>query len=471
MTRGPTLNTSHKWLNIPDTELSRYNCYDTLATALGWQMLTQAMETNGQWQYYKERVRPFVPAVLEMQTRGLRIDTAELQRLRTDLGQELADTEAKVRSVASCPYTLNLNSPPQRAQFLYDEVGFKVPPATRKRPARSTNQDALLWILKGLRKSDPRELLEQMFHRSRLNTILTRYLTLDVDPDGRIRPRIKLTGAETGRLAYADPAVQQWPREIRTLVVAAPGHTLVAADYSQIEARILAKLSGDRVSLEVFHAGGDVHAANAQDLFAVSPGAWADLPAGLREEYRNFAKTFLYGISYGGSPETMHTKTFCPCPQCAGKVPPTAKMTTAQVTAAANRWFAHHQPVVQWRDALVADVRRTHTYTTPCGRKRYFCEPYPAFVRPLMNFPMQATAADIINEATVRLHHIHAAPIVLQHHDMLTLEVPTADVPRWAQVLRTEMERPVPELGGMVFPVDMKRGDSWGRMEKIPATT
>jgi len=152
-------------------------------------------------------------------------------------------------------------------------------------------------------------------------------------------------------------------------------------------------------------------------------------------------------------------------------VPPTAKMTTAQVTAAAGRWFAHHRPVVQWRDALVADVRRTHTYTTPCGRKRYFCEPYPAFVRPLMNFPMQATAADIINEATVRLHHIHAAPIVLQHHDMLTLEVPTPDVPRWAQVLRTEMERPIPELDGMVFPVDMKQGDSWGRMEKIPATT
>jgi DNA polymerase-1 len=449
--------------------MQRYNCFDVLATVRAWRGLERVLRANNQWDYYDQRVRPLLHPIMNVQRRGLRVDTDELTRLRHDLGEELADTERRIRAYSPDPYTLNLNASAQRAQLLYDQVGFKEPPPTNDRPARSTNQSALLWILQHLRKKDEphRDLLEQLFHRSRLNTILTRYLTLQLDPDGRIRPRIKLTGAETGRLAYADPAIQQWPREIRTLLVPEPGYVFIAADYSQIEARILAILANDQASLDVFAAGGDVHAANARDLFELSEADWAAANPTVLEESRNFAKTFLYGISYGGEPETMKTKTFCPCPKCAEKVPATATLTKEAISRASQRWFAIHAPVLRWRDALGEEVRRTHQYTNPMGRKRYFCEPWPTFLRPLYNTPMQSTAADIINDATVRLDQQYAARIVLQHHDMLMLEVPEGKADHWSRVLRQEMERPVPELGNAVFPVDLKKGVSWGRMSKF----
>jgi DNA polymerase I len=465
--QNATVNTDHKWLNLPDETMQVYNCFDTLATVRAAKGLRQTLTETGQLHYFESRVWPLVEPILAMQRRGIPVCRDTLNAYRESVRLELAETVTSVERLIPNGARFNLNSPPQRASLLYDTCGLKVPPPTRDRPARSTNQAAMTWIIQHLRKRDEpfRGVLEGLFHRSRLNTILSRYLDFAIRDD-RVFPRIKLTGAETGRLAYADPAIQQYPEEVRVIFKTKPGNVLLGADYSQIEARILAILSQDRASIEVFEAGGDVHAANARDLFGLTPVQWSDLSPKLVKEYRNFAKAFLYGISYGGNPETLKTKLFCPCPRCVAKVPPTATLGKDEVVRASQRWFHIHAPVPRWRDALVESVRYSKTYTNPMGRKRYFCAPYPEYLRELYNCPMQSTAAEIINDATIRLHKLNA-PLILQHHDALVLEVPEAEVQFWGRVLKAEMERSVPELGDAVFPVDLTWGSSWGSLKSL----
>lgn len=452
------VTTKSKWVQMDATQRDRYNCWDVVATARSYRGLREELQSNGQWEFYEREVWPTVPVVLAMQERGLGFDPVARAALREQLTEERADVERRIKAAAT--FAINLNSTHHRARLLFEDLQFK-PPKITGTGKRSTDQETLVKILQHLRKRDEpnRAVLENLFHRSRLNTILTRYLKVE-DREGRVYPRIKMYGAETGRMAYADPALQQYPKEARILYRASPGCHFVAADYSQLEARILAVLAQDRTSLAAFAAGEDIHRSNARDLFGKALDQVVDVAP-----YRNFAKGFLYGISYGGSPETMKTKLFCPCPRCADKVPPTVKLPRSQITEASQRWFAIHEPVLRFRERLAEQVRQHHFYVNPLGRKRYFCTPWPSVERELYNFPMQSTAADIINRAMRVLHEEYNAPIVLQMHDSLMLEVPSGTIAHWSFILREVMERPVAELDGTTFPVDVEVGESWGDMK------
>jgi DNA polymerase-1 len=308
-----------------------------------------------------------------------------------------------------------------------------------------------------------RDILLDLFHRSRLSTIVTRYLKVE-EVDGRLRPTIKLYGAKTGRLSYSDPSLQQWPKEVRYLVQPGAGHIYIAADYSQLEARIMAILAQDRPSLDVLAVGGDIHLQNAFDLFEHDEGTWAHLDPLVQEATRNFAKTFVYGIGYGGDPETLDMKLYCPCPRCVDVVPPTLHLGRNEIRTAGKRWQRKHPQVLEWRSALLDQViSNRHVWVSPFGCHRKFQKPRSEIATEVYNFPMQHCAAMIINAAMGRLQ-IRRAPMVLQMHDELMLEVPTSEADRWASILKEEMERPVAELGGAVFPVDVKLGTSWGSL-------
>jgi DNA polymerase-1 len=242
-----------------------------------------------------------------------------------------------------------------------------------------------------------------------------------------------------------------------------PGRVWVAGDYSQLEARILAILACDHVSLGGFGSGGDVHTEKAVDLLGRGAVYRTDGPPDGAS--RNFAKGFLYGISYGGKAETLKTKLYCPCPRCADKVPPTLDLTRADLSAASQRWFAKHAPVLRFREALSDQVRDSACYTNPLGRKRYVATPWPRCLTQVYNIPMQSTAADLINRA-LRRCEAEGLEVVLQMHDELVVECDPEDVPHVARRLRAAMEEPVPEMDGAVFPVDLKVGDRWDRLAK-----
>jgi DNA polymerase-1 len=473
--------TSHKFLQLPDYTLGTYNAYDTHFTAQLVAPLVAELESNGQWQHFQKWTAPFQEAVVDMQVRGLRLDKGALHEYKRAVTKELREADRVVldadpsdRLTKPTPKSPNgIGSPKRLGEFLFQTLGLK----PLKRTAKgfdSTDQESLYRILRDLRKKDEphRPILESLFHRSRLNTIRSRYLNLHTDDDGRVRPTVKMTAAKTWRLAYAGPPLQQFPPEARHVLVPEPGHVFLSLDKSQLEARILAYLSDDHVSIEVFEAGDDVHSQNARDLFGWSLAEWVVLDPLVREGARNFSKAFLYGISYGGEAETMKTKDHCPCPRCAHLTPPTLAVKRTELRAIEDRWYGKHHAVGQFHEALKDQVDGRHYWDCPLGGRRWFSAPWSAELsREVKNCPMQTTAAKIMERNQVELYRAEA-PIVLQMHDEFVLEVPEGEAPSWRDRCLEIMDRPLTDAGplnGVSFPAQAKVGETWGTLEKMAA--
>jgi DNA polymerase-1 len=475
MIRHTNITTAHKWLNVP--EVAKYNTTDTLSTAGLARALSAELTRRGMAGFWEREVWPLVPAVLSVQARGLRFDADRATDMRHRMERELAKIdegliEADPTGALAQPTGKSPNGlgSPRKVASMLTALGLQPLKKTEMRGEPSIDQESLYQVLRTLRKRDEhlRPVLEDLFHRSRLRTVLQRYLRPPTDPDGRVRPTIKMGGTKSGRFAYADPALQQMPREVRPIYRPALGMVFVSADYSQLEARIAAVLAGDAAEIAAFNSGEDIHALTARELFGPS---FDTMSPDARGAARDFAKTFRYGsILYGGNPETVRTKTFCPCPRCIARVPATLDMPRLRIVETTSRYFARHPQLLELRRDIEQAVRRDRAYTNPLGRKRPFYGPWTAVKREAYNWPIQSTAADIINRAMRRLHDEFAAPIVLQMHDSLMLEVPERLAGQWATRLSAVMSAPVPELAGTVFPVDVKVEAPWGEtLRKIAA--
>jgi DNA polymerase-1 len=457
------LDSSNRWLQISAQQCGAYNLHDVYATALVHRALVTEMAKNGDPAYYEREVWPAIPAVLAMQRRGLPVDTDRLHALAREYREELQGTDDDIRAMVGDP-DLNLNAPQQRARILFGTLGF-TPPKRTTTGKDSTDQDVLDRLYRGLGKRDDRRTaLEKLFHRSKVNTIVTRYLTM-YPRDGRVFPNVKFCGTETERLAYARPAIQQWPangrwKRLRSVVRAQPGHLLVAADWKQLEARILAVLAGDTVSLEAFASGRDIHIVNTLDLFGYSEDEFVGMAPTKRSGSRNYSKSFLYKISYGGAADLLKAKAFCPCPLCVEDTPPLEHLTREQAAAAGARWFAKHRPVLTFRRQLERDITARHYWESPLGGRRWLFSPWKEAQREAYNLPMQWIAGQLAKRA-IRALHAMGAPLIFNHFDSNVLEVPRTEAESWRARLVEAMEQPVAELGGVVFPTDSAVGERW----------
>lgn len=479
MSPNYTGTTANKFLRLPNDEVFNYNLWDVRWTselffALQRELKGNKMvqpQGNSQWDYYEANVLPLCDSVLAMRRRGIPVSKEAKRRYSLSLTVELRHCDKWLCDRATADgftYTDKFpNSNKQAGEYLYDTLGLKPLPKTKKRAARSVSQEALLGVYKKLRKKDQRhiEVLERFLHRSRLATIKARYLGFPVERDGRIRPNLKVAGTKTFRYAATDPAIQQWPEEVRHFVEAPPGFTLVSADYSQLEARILAILAGDNVSLAVFDSGEDIHVANACDLFGYTRAQYQELAPVVRKSARGYGKYFLYRISYGGEAGGVEAKAVCPCPKCVDKVPPVASLTRKQAAEAGERWYAAHPAVRTFQAELCASVRKHHYYDSPFGLRRWVGKAWGADLeREIKNLPMQTNAALLMNQRQLRLDEA-GIPLILQHHDSFLALVPDADVSYTVSTLREVMEAPAPELGGHIFPVDVVAGQNWGHYD------
>ena len=460
------VNTDHLFLQLPDSVLGTYNCWDSYQTARLVRPLLDELRSRGNLDYVLRTMEPLQTAVINMQSRGLLLDANALRAYRKQVLCDLddadhiilqADPTGELRQPTP-RWRNSIGSPKKLGKFLFETLGLK-PPKKTETGLDSTDQETLYRILRDLRKKDAAHsaVIMALFHRSRLKTIHQRYLNLEPDPDGRVRPSVKMYGTKTMRFSYSEPALQQFPPEARHVFISKKDHTFLQVDYSQLEARILAYLSQDEPSIRVFESFGDVHSQNEADLFALAPETGT-------KPGRNFAKTFLYGISYGGSVETMKTKLFCPCPKCEASVPPTLKLKRADMKQAEQRWFRIHHRVPTFQEETAKFVRQNHYYQSPLGARRWIAKPWGAELdRELKNLPMQFGGALLMNQSQVELDLL-GCPIILQMHDSFLMEVPDGLVSHWAYKVKEIMERPIEGLGGVQIPVDIETGRNWGDM-------
>ncbi|RMG31277.1 MAG: DNA polymerase I [Gammaproteobacteria bacterium] len=399
---------------------------------------------------FEEIERPLIPVLSRMERTGVRVDVARLQAQSRELAERMRELEAAAWQLAGARF--NLGSPKQIQEILFGRLGLPVLAKTPKGQP-STAESVLAELAEQYEL--PRLILEWR-SLSKLKSTYTDRLPEQVDPrTGRVHTSYHQAVAATGRLSSSDPNLQNIPirteegRRIRRAFVAEPGYRMVAADYSQIELRIMAHLSGDAGLLQAFAEGRDIHRATAAEVFGVPEDQ-------VTPEQRRTAKVINFGLIYGMSPFGL------------------AKQLGIDRGAAQDYvelYFARYPGVKRYMEKTREQARERGYVETLFGRRLYVPEirarnqqRRAAAERTAINAPMQGTAADIIKRAMIRLHRwIEAeAPevrMILQVHDELVFEVPGERVDAVISRIRERMESAA-ELE-VPLEVDIGVGDNW----------
>ncbi len=400
---------------------------------------------------YREIEMPLVPVLARIEANGVMIDAAELKRQSADLGRRMLAAQQKATELAG--RTFNLDSPKQLGALLFDELKL---PALVKTPsgAPSTNEEALEAIAD--QHELPRVILEYR-GLAKLRSTYTDKLPEMVNPyTGRVHTSYHQAGAATGRLASSDPNLQNIPirtddgRRIRQAFVAPPGRRIVACDYSQIELRIMAHLSGDAGLLRAFESGADIHRATAAEVFGKTS---LDEVSG---NERRAAKAINFGLMYGMGAFGLARQL---------------GIARGEAQDYIALYFSRYPGVRDFMERTRQQARETGYVETVFGRRLYL-ENIQArnqglragAERAAINAPMQGTAADIIKRAMISIDgwlHDHAqkACMVLQVHDELVFEVEEAFV----DTLLTEAKARMSAAAQLRVPlvVDSGIGANW----------
>jgi len=416
---------------VPLPEAARYCCDDSemvlrLADSFGGELddhhLRPLLDTIEM---------PLVRVLADMEWAGIRVDRDLLSELSRQFAGELARIEGEIHAAAGADF--NIASTPQLRTVLFDKL--QLPVLKRTKTGASTDYE-VLEQLAGMGHEVPRLLIEYR-ELSKLKSTYVDALPARINPDtGRIHTSFNQTGAATGRLSSSEPNLQNIPvrtprgEAIRRAFVAAPGSVLLTADYSQIELRLLAHLSGDSAFVEAFERGGDIHRQTAAVIFGVPDDQ-------VTPEMRARAKTINFGTIYGQGPFAL------------------ARMLAISQDDAKRfiaEYFQRFAGVRAWLDRTVAEARQRGYTETIFGRRRYIPElkdknfNVRAFgERTATNSPLQGSAADLIKVAMIRIASGLAAGglrtrMLLQVHDELVFEVPEAEEESAANLVKREME-------------------------------
>lgn len=399
---------------------------------------------------YQELELPVMQILREMENHGALLDVDILNAQSVTLGMRLEQLESEAQALAGRPF--NLASPKQLQEILFDELQL---PVLKKTPkgAPSTNEEVLQEL--ALDYPLPKLLIE---HRSlsKLKGTYTDRLPGDCDPaDGRVHTSFHQAVTSTGRLSSSDPNLQNIPirteegRRIRKAFIAPDGWSVMAADYSQIELRIMAHLSGDKSLVDAFARGDDIHRATSAEVFDLEPMFVTD-------EQRRRAKAINFGLIYGMSAFGLARQL---------------GIERAEAAAYIDRYFERYPGVRHYMDSTRAMAHEKGYVETVFGRRLTLPDIHARQVpvrqaaeRAAINAPMQGTAADIIKRAMLRVHQALATSnlgchLLLQVHDELVFEVRDRDLDPARQLIRLEMEAAA-ELS-VPLVVDIGSGDSW----------
>jgi DNA polymerase-1 len=417
-------------------------------------LLRKEVEAQGLAELYETIDLPLAPVLAAMERAGVRVNPKELDAMSKTMEREIRSLEKAIWKLAGADF--NINSPQQLAEILFDKMGLTLGGRRRGKP-RSTAADVLeeLALLHEL----PRKVLEYRELTKLKSTYVDALPKLIHAGTGRLHTSFSQTTAATGRLSSSDPNLQNIPvrselgRQIRAAFVARPGNTLLSADYSQIELRILAHFSKDPVLIEAFRTGQDIHARTAEEVFRVGPMAQ-------NAEHRRAAKAINFGIIYGQTPFGLAAQLGID------------QKEAAQFIAA---YFARYRGVKEYLERSLAEARKAGVTRTMFGRIR----PVPEITstqfnlrnfaeRTALNTPLQGTAADLIKLAMITIARQLAeqkfeARMILQVHDELLFEAPHDEMDRLRPLVRKAMEQ-VHKLA-VPLVVDLKAGPNWRDMK------
>ncbi|HIE17395.1 MAG TPA: DNA polymerase I, partial [Dehalococcoidia bacterium] len=395
---------------------------------------------------------PLVPVLAAMERHGVALDIELLQDMSHHLGIEMLRLEAEIYN--SLGYRFNINSSQQLSRILYEEL--KLPRSRKTKSGYSTEAAAL----EELRGAHPIiELVLQYRQLSKLKSTYTDAFPALVNrKTRRLHTSFNQTGTTTGRLSSSEPNLQNIPvrgelgGKIRQAIIARPGWYLMSADYSQIDLRVLAHISGDPGLIATFLRDEDVHTITAARVFNIPPDR-------VTSEMRRVAKTVNFGVIYGMSDYGLEQATDF------------SREEAAQFIAA---YFEKYPKVKEYIEATKIQARELGYVQTVMGRKRYIPEinstnrqVREAAERMAINMPVQGTSADIIKIAMVNLHREMQAKslrskMILQVHDELLFEVPPEEI----EVMKELVGRIMPQALKLSVPlkIDIKLGKNWGEM-------
>lgn len=385
-------------------------------------------ETIGLAKLARELELPLVPVLVRLERAGVLIDLEALKEISVQVN---ASVEAMLRDVYKhAGREFNVGSPLQLAQVLYDEL--KLPVLKKGKTGPSTDHE----VLEKLAEEHPlpRAIIEYRNVAKLKSTYLDTLPEL-IGADGRIRTTFHQAQAATGRLTSSNPNLQNIPirtelgRQIRRAFVAAPGQVLVSADYSQVELRILAHISGDEGLIRAFAEAADVHARTAAEVFGV---AEKDVTA----DQRRAAKMVNYGIAYGLSAFGLAARL---------------NIKKEEAQSIIERYFQRFSGIASYVHDTVEKAKKTGFVESLFGRRRYMHDLVSrnravamAAERAAINMPIQGTAADIVKRAMLELDRRlpaegFAGRMLLQVHDELLFEAPEAEAKRLAELAKTVM--------------------------------
>lgn len=405
---------------------------------------------------YNDLEQPLLELLCRMEAHGIRVDSRYLEEVSRELNLRIEGIQAEIYSLAGREF--NINSTRQLADVLFGDLGL--PGLKKTKTGFSTDAE----VLEKLRFHHP--IVEKILDYRQLVKLVSTYvdglIVLSRQGNGLVHTTYHQTVAATGRLSSTDPNLQNIPirteegkRLRRAFKPRDPGNLLLAADYSQIELRVLAHLSGDEKMLESFRRREDIHTRTAAEVFGVDPGE-------VDSEMRRRAKAVNFGIVYGISDFGLSRDLGIPVKEAGDYI---------------SLYFARYPGVKEFIDRTVEETRRTGMVTTMLGRRRrvpnILSKNYNlrgAAERIAMNTPIQGSAADIIKLAMLKTADALeaaglAACMVLQVHDEIILEVPPEEMRQAAAILREAMEGAVTLKTPVT--VDLKAGPTWFDMERM----
>jgi DNA polymerase-1 len=443
-----------KQLSMSQVEVKQaadYSCADADITGQLAELLTPELHQQGLWQLFSEVETPLVPVLVSMERNGVALDIELMRQMSHRLGEQLLKLEAEIYN--SVGHRFNINSPQQLSFVLFEEL--RLPPARKTKGGYSTGA-AVLDELRGVHP-----VIQFILDYRQLAKVKSTYIDalpgLINPKTGRVHTSFNQTRTATGRLSSSEPNLQNIPargelgREIRQAFIAPPGSCLLAADYSQIDLRVLAHLSQDSNLVNAFRRDEDIHTATASQLFGVSP---------ITPDMRRLAKTVNFGVIYGMSDYGLEQAT---------------ELSREEAVQFITSYFEKYPGVKQYLESTKQQARESGYVQTLLGRKRFIPEinspnrqVREAAERMAINMPVQGTSADIIKVAMVNLYREMdkrqlKSKLLLQVHDELIFEVPREELETMRQlvpqIMSTALALSVP------LKVDIKTGSNWGEME------